>query len=194
MGLSPLRHAPATGPVLETERLRLRPTLREDFEAWAEFAADAEVMRFMGGPQPRPVAWRGFVSMAGSWALYGYGMFSVLDKASGRWLGRVGPWRPEGWPGNEVGWGLVRDAQGKGIAYEAAVATMDWAFESLGWDAVIHCVDRANLRSVALAERLGSVATGAAVLPPPSGVEIEVFAQTRAAWRARAAQRRGLPR
>lgn len=194
MGLSPSRVAAAAGPVLETARLRLRPTLREDFDAWAEFAADAEVMRFLGGPQPRSVAWRNFVSMAGSWALYGFGMFSVLEKSSGRWLGRVGPWRPEGWPGNEVGWGLVSDAHGRGIAYEAAVATMDWAFESLGWEAVIHCVGKANLRSVALAERLGSVPAGVAVLPPPSGVEIEVYRQTRDEWRAHAAQRSGLPR
>jgi len=118
----------------------------------------------------------------------------VLDKATGRWLGRVGPWRPEGWPGNEVGWGLVRDAQGRGIAYEAAVAAMDWAFESLRWDAVIHCIGPDNLRSVALAQRLGSAAAGVAVLPPPSGAEIGVFRQTRIEWRARVSQRPPFPR
>ena len=47
--------------------------------------------------------------MAGSWALNGFGMFSVIEKASGLWLGRIGPWRPDGWPGNEVGWGLVSE-------------------------------------------------------------------------------------
>ena len=34
-------------------------------------------------------------------------MFSVIEKDSGRWIGRIGPWQPEGWPGTEVGWSLV---------------------------------------------------------------------------------------
>ena len=194
MDLSRSPAAPATGPVLETERLLLRPTRREDFEAWAEFAADPEVMRFLGGPQPRAVAWRTFVAMAGAWALYGFGMFSVLDKSTGRWLGRVGPWRPDGWPGNEVGWGLVHEVEGRGYAFEASVAAIDWAFKALEWDAVIHCIDPGNQRSVALAARLGSTPVGIAVLPPPSGLEVRVYRQTRAVWRAGAAQRRGRPR
>ena len=34
-------------------------------------------------------------------------MFSVFEKDSGRWIGRLGPWEPHGWPGKEVGWGIV---------------------------------------------------------------------------------------
>ena len=45
-------------PTLETERLILRPPAPEDFEAWAEFAADEETMRHLGGPQARSMAWR----------------------------------------------------------------------------------------------------------------------------------------
>ena len=43
---------------LETPRLILRPTRLEDFEAWAAFMGDTETMRFMGGTQPRSMAWR----------------------------------------------------------------------------------------------------------------------------------------
>ena len=71
-------------------------------------------------------------------------MFSVIEKASGRWVGRLGPWQPEGWPGTEVGWGLARDAWGKGYATEGAAAAIDWAFDALGWDDVIHCIDPGN--------------------------------------------------
>ncbi len=39
-----------TGPVLETDRLILRPTAMEDFPRWAEFQADPETTRFIGGP------------------------------------------------------------------------------------------------------------------------------------------------
>ena len=92
-------------PVIETARLRLRPPAAEDFEAWAAFQADPVASRFLGGPQPRAVAWRSLVAMAGAWSLFGFGMFSVIEKARGRWLGRLGPWRPDGWPGAEIGWG-----------------------------------------------------------------------------------------
>jgi RimJ/RimL family protein N-acetyltransferase len=172
----------------------LRPTRPEDFDAWAAFAADPESMRFLGGPQPRAVAWRAFAAMAGSWSLYGFGMFSLIDKASGRWLGRLGPWRPEGWPGNEIGWGLVRDVEGRGYALEGARAAVNWAFDVLGWTEIIHCIDDGNERSVALARRLGSVWLRRAALPPPVAVEVDVYGQSRAAWRARAAQLRDRPR
>ena len=82
---------------LNTPRLLLRPTQREDFEPWAAFMADPDSARFIGGAQARPVAWRGFLSMAGAWAVQGFAMFSVIEKASGRWIGRVGPWLQQIW-------------------------------------------------------------------------------------------------
>jgi len=178
-------------PAIETERLLLRPPRLEDFDGWAACSADPAMTVFLGGPQPRPVAWRAFMAMAGSWSLHGFAMFSVIERATGRWVGRVGPWRPEGWPGNEIGWGLAREAEGRGYAYEAACAAMDWAFTALGWEDVIHCIDPSNHRSELLAARLGSAQLRSAVLPPPSGATVNVWGQTRAAWRDRAAQRAG---
>jgi RimJ/RimL family protein N-acetyltransferase len=175
----------AAGLVLETPRLWLRPTRVEDFGPWAEFAADPLATRHLGGVQPRPVAWRGFAAMAGSWSLYGFGMFSVIEKATGRWLGRLGPWRPDGWPGNEIGWGIVPDAEGRGIAFEGACAAISWSFDVLGWEDIVHCIDEGNQRSEALARRLGSVPLERRFLPPPSGAEIMLWGQSRAAWRAR---------
>lgn len=171
---------------LETARLILRPPRLEDFDAWAASTADPEGMKFLGGPQPRPTAWRAFAGMAGSWALLGFGMFSVLEKRTGRWVGRVGPIQPEGWPGPEVGWAVITEVQGTGIAFEAAVASVDFVFDQLGWTEVIHCVDDVNLRSAALAQRLGSERLRRATLPPPfEGTELQVWGQSRDAWRAR---------
>src|SRR3546814_17538372 len=64
--------------------------------------------------------------------------------------------RCRSWPGNEVGWTFHRDAWGKGYATEAATAAMDYAFDTLGWDRVIHCIDPDNLASQRVALRLGS--------------------------------------
>jgi RimJ/RimL family protein N-acetyltransferase len=175
-----------TGPVLETERLILRPIALEDFPRWAEMMADPEASKFIGGPQPAAVAWRGFMSMAGAWSLTGVSMFSVADRDSGLWLGRIGPWTPHGWPGTEVGWGLHADAQGKGYGLEAATAAIDYAFDVLGWTDVIHCIDPENTPSQRLAERLGSRNLGSTRLPPPfHEVTIEKWGQSREAWRAR---------
>jgi RimJ/RimL family protein N-acetyltransferase len=171
---------------VETERLILRPIAREDFDAWAAFMGDEEAARFIGGAQPRTTAWRGFLAMAGAWTIQGFSMFSVIEKASGHWLGRVGPWVPEGWPGTEVGWGLAREATGKGYATEAATAAIDWAFANLGWTRVIHCIDPANLPSQAVARRLGSHNLGPGKLPPPfEKAPIDIWGQSREDWLAR---------
>ncbi|RDI99719.1 N-acetyltransferase [Dyella solisilvae] len=171
---------------IETERLILRPTLAEDFEGWAALMADEENSRHIGGPQPRAVAWRGFLTMAGAWAIQGFGMFSVIEKSSGRWIGRLGPWQPEGWPGTEVGWGLLRDTWGKGYAPEGAIAAIHWAFDTLGWAEVIHTIAPDNTASQVVARKLGSTPRGPGKLPEPfQNIAVDIWGQTREEWRRR---------
>jgi len=173
-------------PRLETERLVLRPPTAADFEAWAAFAGDGETMRHLGGVQARSVAWRGLCTVSGAWTIEGFSMFSVIEKASGRWVGRLGPWRPVGWPGTEVGWGLAREVWGRGYATEGATAAIDWAFDTLGWTEVIHCIDPANVNSQAVARRLGSRLMREQPLPAPYADQvIQVWGQSREQWRAR---------
>ena len=175
-----------TGPVLQTERLTLRPLAIEDFPRWAEMMADPVASKFLGGVQPASTAWRGFMSMAGAWSLTGISMFSLIERDTGRWLGRIGPWTPHGWPGTEVGWGLHPDAQGKGYGVEAATATLDYAFDVLGWTDVIHCIDPDNTPSQRLAERLGSYNQGPTRMPAPfQDLPVDKWGQSRAEWRAR---------
>ena len=180
-------HRSPLGPTLETSRLILRPPIAGDFEPWSAFMAD-ESTHFIGGPQHPAVAWRGMATMIGAWVMEGFSMFSVIEKTSGRWIGRLGPWRPYGWPGTEVGWGLTPDACGKGYATEGSAAAIDWAFDTLGWTEVIHTIDPGNLGSIAVAERLGSRHRGAATLPPPlESWSVQVYGQTRDEWKARQA-------
>ena len=175
-----------TDVILQTERLTLRPVALEDFPRWAGMMADPEAAKFLGGPQPAAVAWRGFMTMAGAWNLTGISMFSVIERDSGLWLGRIGPWQPHGWPGTEVGWALHPDAQGKGYGVEAATATLDYAFDVLGWTEVIHCIDPDNVASQRLAERLGSRNLGSTRLPPPfHELAIDRWGQSREEWRTR---------
>ena len=172
-------------PTLQTERLVLRRIQEEDLDGWATLMGDPESARFIGGVIDRAAAWRGMAAMAGSWELRGFGMFSVVEKATGRWIGRLGPWQPEGWPGTEVGWGLIKNAWGKGYAAEGASVAIDWAFANLGWTEVIHTIDPQNLASIALAERLGSRDLGPSKLPSPfENLNVRAWGQSREQWMA----------
>ncbi|MCY1043543.1 GNAT family N-acetyltransferase [Corallococcus sp. bb12-1] len=174
------------GPTLETPRLVLRPPTLQDLDGFSAMMADPESARFIGGLQPRTAVWRGICAMAGSWALQGYGMFSVFEKSTGKWVGRLGPWMPDGWPGTEVGWGLLREHWGKGYASEASAATLDWAFDHLSWTDVIHCIAPANTPSKQVAQRLGSRFLRMSPLPPPyDGEPAEIWGQSREEWRTR---------
>jgi RimJ/RimL family protein N-acetyltransferase len=176
---------PHSLPTLETQRLLLRPPLSEDFDAWAEFCGDEEAHRFLGGALDRASAWRIISMMTGAWTVRGFSYFSVIEKASGRWVGRVGPWQPEGWPGTEVAYGLARQAWGKGYAHESASAAMDWAFKQLCWTEVVHCIDPANEPSQRVAARLGARILRKARSPAPLNWQVDVWGQTRDEWLAR---------
>ena len=171
---------------LETPRLILRVPRAEDLDGWAAMMADAQAAKFIGGVTPRSVTWRALMTMIGSWHAMGFAMFSVIEKSTGRWVGRLGPWMPEGWPGPEVGWAIIRDCWGRGYAPEGAIAATNWAFDTLGWDRVIHSIDPGNIPSQAVAQKLGSRNLGRATLPPPfHEATIDIWGQSRDEWRAR---------
>jgi RimJ/RimL family protein N-acetyltransferase len=143
-------------PQLQTERLLLRGFTQEDFEDYARFHADPEVMRYISGsPASRTEAWRSFAVMIGHWALRGYGMWGVERKSDGALVGRVGLWNPEGWPGLEVGWTLGREFWGQGYATEAARTAMDFAFITQDIARLLSVIDVGNQPSQRVAERLG---------------------------------------
>jgi RimJ/RimL family protein N-acetyltransferase len=113
-------------------------------------------------------------------------MFSVIEKSSGRWVGRLGPWMPEGWPGPEVGWAISRECWGRGYATEGAIASTNWAFDHLGWDRVIHSIDPANLASQVVARKIGSRNLGPGSLPAPfQDARVDIWGQSRDEWWAR---------
>ena len=165
---------------LETERLILREIDPErDFDAWAKTMGDARTVKFMDGKvQDRALAWRNMASIIGHWQIRGYGFFSVESKETGEWLGRVGPWYPEGWPEPEIGWTIAAEHWGKGYATEAGRASINYAFDVLGWKKVIHVILKGNDQSVAVAKKLGSrLVDTQQGLPGVTDEEVEIYAQ-----------------
>lgn len=151
----------ARPPVIETGRLKLRMWQELDIAPNTAMLADPASGRFItadGKPITDAfVGWRNAAIMSGHWALHGFGLFVVEEKGTGQFVGRVGPWFPPSWPGLEVGWGIAGDFRGKGYAVEAARASIDWTFATFEIDRIVHCIDRENIASQAVARRLGAV-------------------------------------
>ncbi len=143
-------------PMIETERLILRPPKAADNLAYAEFFL-SERARYVGRATNRFQAWKTFAMDAGHWFLHGYGPWVVTRKGSDRAVASVGCWHPEMFPERELGWLAFDGAEGEGIAYEAALAARAHDYETHGVSTLVSYVHRDNARSIRLAERLGAV-------------------------------------
>lgn len=151
-------------PTLTTGRLTLRAAMPSDFEDFAAFRM-SERARGVGGPYTRTEAYYQFCELIGHWHIRGYGRWMVADRETDAPYGVVGLFFPEDWPEPEIAWALFEGGEGRGIAAEAAVAARTYAYDTLGWSTLISCVMPDNVRSIALAERLGAVPDG--VFPHP---------------------------
>ena len=143
-------------PELATERLVLRGWQPNDIDWVADYLTDPATAPWVGGPSARGEAWRRLASWVGHWVLRGFGLWALEEKATGAAIGYCGLWRPEEFPETELGWGLRRRWQSRGLAREAALCARDFAFGSLGLTGLVSYVAPDNLASRRLAERLGA--------------------------------------
>jgi RimJ/RimL family protein N-acetyltransferase len=166
---------------LTTDRLLLRQFRESDLDEYAEMCADPEVMRYLGGkPLTRAEAWRHLAMIIGHWQIRGYGLWAAEERETGELIGRVGCWRPEGWPGLEVGSTLQRRHWGRGRAQEAARASLRYAFTELDQTHVISLINPENLNSIKLAERLGERYEGDWEM---MGTKVSIYGIDRDEWR-----------
>ena len=115
--------------------------------------ADPEVARFVGSLD-REEATAKLRGNEREWSELGYGRSAVIERASGRFLGRSGLKWWEQFGETEAGWAFRRDAWGHGYATEAARATFEWGFANFGFEYITAMIEPANERSLAVAERL----------------------------------------
>jgi RimJ/RimL family protein N-acetyltransferase len=142
-------------PVLETERLILRAPCEADLPAIVAFRA-SDRTAYIGGPQDAMQSWQRFLAQIGHWALRGYGWWVIEDRATGAVAGRAGASFHPNYPEPELGWQIYDGFEGRGLAFEAALAARRHAQTVMGLGPLMSMIDPANIRSLALARRLGA--------------------------------------
>ena len=151
-----------TDTTITTARLILRPPVLADLEPGYALATAPETTRFIGaGTLPDPEThWMKSLRDIGHWAHFGYGIFTVTDRADTRLLGKVGLSHfargigPDFDPFPEASWIMAAETHGKGLAHEAVAAAHDW-FRTRNPGRTVCIIDPENAPSRKLAARLG---------------------------------------
>ncbi|MEL6451619.1 MAG: GNAT family N-acetyltransferase [Pseudomonadota bacterium] len=144
-------------PTYATDRLILRAPRVTDFDSYAQIACTSRGTH-LGGPMTREEAWADFSQMTSAWLLHGHGLWTIGH--AGQIAGFVLLGFEPGDAEPELGFMLTKEAEGKGIAHEAAQAALGHAWDTLGWSTLVSYVAPANTRAIALARRLGGLADG----------------------------------
>ena len=151
-------------PSVETERLLLRPWRpAEDLDALAAVNADPAVMRWVTPNRPlRREETADFLDrVIRHWDEHGFGLWALVPRleAGAGCIGLAGlaipSFLPAVLPTVEVGWRLDSAWWGRGLATEAARASVEFGFERLGLRSIVAIVDPGNAPSLRVAEKLG---------------------------------------
>jgi RimJ/RimL family protein N-acetyltransferase len=140
---------------LTTERLLLRPYVREDEAGVVALVTNAEVMRFIGdGVMTRDRALRLFEKVFELYEQGAWGIWAVEEGATGRLVGlaELKPRKTGDW---EIVYIFGKEAWGKGYATEVGRALVGFGFERLDLARVTATVDYDNAVSRRVLEKLG---------------------------------------
>ncbi len=149
-------------PTIETDRLRLRGHTMDDFIHCAAMWADPNVTRHIGGkPLTEEESWARFLRYFGHWLVLGFGYWVAEENATGNFVGEVGfadykrALQPsiKGVP--EIGWVLVSQAHGRGLATEAVRAVVAWGDEHFSSPQTACIIAPENLASIRVAMKCG---------------------------------------
>ena len=149
-------------PVIESERLRMRPFRLADLDDYAAMWADPVVLKHIGiPPSPREQTWTRLLRAHGHWALMGFGFWAVEEVSTGRFVGEVGlaefmrDIQPSLVGTPEIGWVLSRWSHGRGFATEAATAAIAWWDENRGGSRTVCIINPDNAASLRVADKCG---------------------------------------
>jgi RimJ/RimL family protein N-acetyltransferase len=142
--------------ILETERLYLRQWVFADWKRFKPLATDPRVLKYIGTGEPwsdekiQEFVRRGIeAAHSRGWLLW-----PVIHRADGVLIGFCG-FGAGFLPHVEIGWRLLPDYWGRGLATEAAQAVLGYGFGRFGFDRVISVAQPANRPSIRVMEKIG---------------------------------------
>lgn len=154
---------------IETLRLLLRPMSSEHLEDLARMWSDPAVTRYLPTGKPRSLAdtRRELDFIEQHWRTYGFGIWRMNIKGRAEFAGYCGLQHLHSRPGQmltpelennrdvEILFGVTRNLWSKGIAYEAAKATVRYGFETLNLPRILAATAAENIASQRILEKLG---------------------------------------
>lgn len=143
--------------MIETERLIIRPFTLEDLPRLVEMRSDPEVNVYLGGVKmqnPDSLAKRIEFYMDCS-KQHGFGMSAMIWKETGEIIGWSGLQPLGDTNETEVGYGMIKEFWGRGIASEAARAWLDFGFYEKNLDRIVAVAYPENKNSWRVMEKLG---------------------------------------
>ncbi|UWQ18739.1 GNAT family N-acetyltransferase [Jannaschia sp. M317] len=148
----------AVVPVLRTSRTTLRAPRLTDFDALHSITG-SDRAAFEGGPSTPAESWADFCGMTALWLLRGHGLWTIETRA-GDVAGFVLIGTEPGDREHELGWLMVAEFEGMGLATEAARAALGHAWTALNLPSLVSYIAPGNTRSEAVARRLGATPDG----------------------------------
>lgn len=142
---------------IESERLILVPLDRTWRQDLIRLHRDPVVARwlFPNGAPPDADNDKRIAHYEDLWKERGYGCFAVLDKTNGAFLGRAGPVVTPETGRIEIVWSLLSTVHSRGLATEAARASVDFTFARSGLDVLDAYVRPDNTASQRVAAKVG---------------------------------------
>lgn len=144
--------------MIETERLVLSRFTLDDAAFIHELANEPPFLRFVGDRGVRTLddarAYLRDGPMA-SYAQHGFGLFRTARKQDHVPLGMCGLLKREALDDVDVGFAFLERYAGQGYATEAALATLDYGYHTLGLDRIVAITSPDNHASVRVLEKLG---------------------------------------
>jgi len=163
---------------IETERMILRPFSIDDAKDFLELNSDPEVVRYAERTVMKSLdeARQALLSAPlRDYEQYGYGRFAVILKSGEELVGFCGmKFLPE-LNLNELGYRLKKKCWGRGLATEAAIATLRFAKDTLELDYVIALILEGNIGSIRVAEKLGMEQNGMAQYMGLNAMKYELY-------------------
>lgn len=145
--------------MIDTDRLILRLPTLDDYQPTFDMLSQEPVSRHIG-KLSRGDVWARLLRDVGHWQLMQFGLFSVIERDSGVYVGKVGFGMFERDLGSlaqtniEISWTLRAEFHGRGYALEAASAAQRW-FDQRRKQHTACLIAVGNIPSMRLAQRMG---------------------------------------